>query len=205
MLSCIKLKIILEAGIMKGKLIILDNRKGECLNIWRCFIMLIDKINTILSCTLEKNEELHNHLERTSLLSFALAKALNLNPREKEQAYFAGLLHDIGRIHVSGNDDENQVIYGSTLLKFIDGLEDLSDIVKYHLESWNSDTGSLKQEDIPLLSRVVLIASDYDDMRNVENLTHEEAVVKLMEGAGTKYDPHMVEPFIRVIEKEELV
>lgn len=169
--------------------------------------MLITKINQILDYALNKNKQIHDHMERTSLFSFALSKALNLNPKEMELAYFTGLVHDIGKINDEQKSQEHQAINGSSMLQFIDGFEDMSEIILHLNEKWNGEgyPSELKNEDIPLISRIVSIASSYDEMRNIEELSHEEAVEKLRSLAGTSFDPNMVEPFISIIEFEDLI
>lgn len=167
--------------------------------------MLITKINEILDFILSKDEKLYNHLERTSLFTFALSKALNLNPKEKELAYFAGLLHDVGKAF-SANDLQEHYVVGSKILKFINGLENLSEIILNQHEKWNGEgPKKLKLEDIPLISRIISIASSYDELHNIEGLSHEDAIFKIRSLSGVVFDPNMVEPFISIIESENLI
>lgn len=166
--------------------------------------MTITIINEILDSILGKNSELHAHLERSAMYTFALAKALKLEPAQMEAAYFAGFLHEIGKVEI---DSEDHVFVGSSMIKFIEDLKYLSNDIKHQLEKWDG-TGypaGLQQDTIPLISRILAIACDYDNMLNEKQMTHEEAVEELKKGSGVKYDPSMIGPFVDIVEKEELM
>lgn len=166
--------------------------------------MTITTINEILDSILGKNSELHAHLERTAMYTFALAKALKLEPAQMEAAYFAGFLHEIGKVEINSDD---HVFVGSSMIKFIEDLKYLSNDVKHQLEKWDG-TGypaGMKQDTIPLISRILAVACDYDHMRHEKQMTHEEVVEELKKGSGIKYDPSMINPFVDIIEKEDLV
>jgi Response regulator containing a CheY-like receiver domain and an HD-GYP domain len=169
--------------------------------------MTITKINNILEIVENRDLMLYEHLERTSLLSFALAKSLNLNPKEKEQAYFSGLLHDIGKVFDIEELGTNHFDIGSSILKLINDLEDVSEFIKNINEKWNGEgfPNKLKEEDIPLISRIVSIANFYDNLRFVEEMSHEDAISKLRSLSGINFDPNMIEPFITIIEQENLI
>jgi putative nucleotidyltransferase with HDIG domain len=182
--------------------------------------MCMKKINLILDEVSRKNQNLCDHMENTSLFAFALAKKLRLDNKQKELTFFGALLHDIGKIQLSSHlvnsldlsQQENQknkehVIYGSSMFMFMDGFENLSNIIKHHHEHWDGSgyPHQLQGEKIPLISRVILISSDYEVMRNKKNYTHYEAVMILRDGSGKKYDPNLIEPFIQIIVDEELV
>ena len=180
---------------------------------------MISKINSILKHVEEKDAKLHKHLEETGMYSYAVAKAINLSFSEREMAFYVGLIHDIGKVDFGLNhfididndlkeksDDEKHVYYGSIIVKTVSEIEKLSDYIKHHHEHWDG-TGypnKLSGEDIPVFSRIVFLACSYHSLRLEENMTHEEAVDNIRKNAGIKFDPSMVEPFIDIIEREEL-
>jgi HD-GYP domain-containing protein (c-di-GMP phosphodiesterase class II) len=182
---------------------------------------MISKINKILNLVEEKDPKLYEHLESTSMYAFALAKSINLNPKDKELSYFAGLLHDIGKLSVPSKilskleeelseqevlDLQSHITYGSCMAVFVEGLEELYDIIKHKNEHWDGSgyPDKIKQNTIPIISRVILIASSYHIMREEKKMTHEEAISELRKNSNVKYDPNMVEPFIEIIEEEDL-
>jgi response regulator RpfG family c-di-GMP phosphodiesterase len=152
---------------------------------------------------------------------YAVAKALRLSAKDKEKAFYAGLLHDVSKaegafeILKSIEDDftneeksdiQQQVLHSSKIVNSVDGLEYLYETIKHYHEHWDG-TGfpdKLKGEAIPLISRVVFIACSYHIMRLEQHMTHDKAIAELRKQSGIKFDPKMIEPFIDIIEKEEL-
>ncbi len=77
-------------------------------------------------------------------------------------------------------------------------------IAAYHHEKWDG-TGyphGLAGTDIPLSARLMAIADVYDALVSSRvykpPFTHEEAVQKIKESAGTQFDPDIVEAFLRI-------
>ena len=60
-------------------------------------------------------------------------------------------------------------------------------------------------EDIPLESRIIFVCDAYHAMTTDRpyrrRLSHREAVRRLEEGAGSQFDPHVVEVALRVLEQ----
>ena len=61
----------------------------------------------------------------------------------------------------------------------------------------------LKEEEIPLLSRVIAVAEAYDAMVSEssyrEAMSREEAVAELRRCAGTQFDPAVVEALVEKV------
>jgi len=76
-----------------------------------------------------------------------------------------------------------------------------------HHEKWDGSgyPAGLKGKDIPLAGRLMAIADVYDALISVrpykKSFTHEEACKIIKDGAGTHFDPVLVEAFM-IIEKE---
>ena len=82
--------------------------------------MHISKINNILDSIKEMDIETYDHLERTSMFTFALGKELKFNPKQLEQVYFAGLLHDMGVLFSLDRNQKECANFGSLMLNLID-------------------------------------------------------------------------------------
>jgi HD-GYP domain-containing protein (c-di-GMP phosphodiesterase class II) len=80
-------------------------------------------------------------------------------------------------------------------------------ILKHH-EWWNGQGYplGLKGEEIPVESRILSICDAYEAMTSFrpyrEPLTHQEAVVELLHGSGTQFDPKLLEKFLGVWETD---
>lgn len=96
-------------------------------------------------------------------------------------------------------------VLGAELLRPIRALKDICEILENHHERWDG-TGfpsGLKGEDIPLPARIVAIVDSYHAMISDRPyrtaMTHDQAVAALRQGAGSQFDPFLVDIFIAVL------
>jgi HD-GYP domain-containing protein (c-di-GMP phosphodiesterase class II) len=139
---------------------------------------------------------------------------LRLDARERRDAEFAALLHDIGKIKVPAEiinkpgaltDEEwgimkKHTLEGERLLSQIGGiLGNVGHIVRSCHEDWDG-TGypdGLAGEDIPLVARIVRACDAFSAMtadrpyRSARPV--DEAVAELQRCSGTDFDPAVVE------------
>jgi len=163
------------------------------------------------------NEQIHS--QRVSQYCEKIAIAMNLNKREIEDAKIAGTLHDIGKIVVSPNvlnkigkltkdeweEIKRHVTTSYQILKNVDEYSYLAKAVLYHHEKLDG-TGypeGLKEEDIPLLSKIISVADAYEAMtatRPYQKIkSKEEAVEELKKYSGTQFDKNIVDIFINKV------
>ena len=156
---------------------------------------------------------------RVAFYALKIVKKMALTPAESSKIELAGLLHDIGMIGVAEEilnksqkltDEEFEKIkmhvqYSVKILEDIKQLYEITEIIKYHHEYYNGCgyPYGLKGEEIPLGSRIIAIADAYDSMvskrayRN--NVTSEQAIEILQQGAGKQFDPNLVQIFINIL------
>ena len=83
-------------------------------------------------------------------------------------------------------------------------LEMAREIALYHHERWDGSgyPNGLVGEQIPLAARIIAVADVYDalSVRRVykEPFRHEKCVRIIREGAGTQFDPSIVEVFLEI-------
>jgi HD-GYP domain-containing protein (c-di-GMP phosphodiesterase class II) len=155
-----------------------------------------------------------SHSRDVVSLVLEVADRLGLHSRERRDAEFAALLHDIGKIKISpdiinkpGKLDENEwaimkthTVEGERLLAQVGGiLGNVGRIVRSCHEDWDG-TGypdGLAGEDIPLVARIVRACDAYSAMTTDRSYRKarpvEEAVEELRRCAGTDFDPVVVE------------
>ncbi len=86
----------------------------------------------------------------------------------------------------------------------------LADIILYHHEWWNGQgyPQGLKEEEIPLLSRIISILDAFDVMTQPQVYkpagTIGEALAELRRQAGIQFDPVLVPIFIEMISETKL-
>jgi len=98
--------------------------------------------------------------------------------------------------------------YAYELLSEIEFLKPALDIPYCHHERWDG-TGyprGLKGEEIPLSARIFAVVDAWDAMRSDrpyrKALPVEEAMEEIKKGAGTQFDPKVVEAFLQLLEEE---
>src|SRR3989475_8527537 len=143
-----------------------------------------------------------------------VADRLGLDARERGDAEFAALLHDIGKIKIPGEiinkpgkltDEEwaimkTHTVEGERLLSQVGGiLGNVGRIVRSCHEDWDG-TGypdGLVAEDLPLVARIVRACDAFRAMATDRSYRKarpfEEAVAELRRCSGTDFDPAVVE------------
>jgi putative two-component system response regulator len=92
-----------------------------------------------------------------------------------------------------------------------DFLKQAKILVSTHHEKWDGSgyPKGLKGEEIPLQGRMMAIVDVYDaltsDRPYKKAFTHEEAVKIITEGKGTHFDPSLVDVFLGINEKFQVV
>jgi putative two-component system response regulator len=190
---------------------------------------LLDRADTVIAAMANaieaKDEYTEGHNERVSNLAVMLAEAAGLGPRQTEQVRMGGILHDIGKIGIPDkvlnkpgplDDVEFDMVrshprQGERILLPLRSLKEVGDIVLHHHERYDGKgyPEGLAGEEIPLNARIVAIADSFDAMttnRPYRNaLTYEKAIEELTQGAGSIWDPQLVELFIDLLENDDSI
>jgi HD-GYP domain-containing protein (c-di-GMP phosphodiesterase class II) len=91
------------------------------------------------------------------------------------------------------------------------GIEPIATWVLHHHERWDSGgyPHHLEADEIPLGSRILLVADAYDAMTSDRvyrgRISHEQAILELERCAGTQFDPQVVSLFVGGVKRSELV
>lgn len=183
-------------------------------------IMRSKTIETVLLNINNKYDKEQIHTEMVSQYCEIIAKGLCLNERETEEIRTAGILHDIGKIMVPPEtlnktekltDEEWEIIkrhplIGYQILRAVDEYAGLAEFVLYHHERWDGKgyPEGLKEEKIPLQSRIITVADAYEAMTAQRSYQvtkgKNEALEELKRCAGTHFDPKIVDVFIMMME-----
>ncbi|RYX80251.1 HD domain-containing protein [bacterium] len=166
-----------------------------------------------------KDAYTRGHCEGVSRLAVEVAKRLNLSDEQLEQARYAALLHDVGKIGVPDGillkptklmPEEFMIIQkhpqiGRDIVARVSTLSNLSDAILHHHEKWDGSgyPAGLAGEGIPLLARIVCAVDAFDAMttpRPYRNpVPHSEAIEEMRRCAGTQFDPQIVELVAQII------
>jgi response regulator RpfG family c-di-GMP phosphodiesterase len=143
-----------------------------------------------------------------------LAGRFNLPAESLSDLKSAAILNDVGAIGttegfmnsdgaVTGEHSNAQLSYaGSQVLSFVPELRDVADIIYYLRENFDG-SGSpigLIGDQIPLASRIIRLASEYDLLRNPRTgpskVDHETAVDELQCQTDKIFDPEVFQALV---------
>jgi HD-GYP domain-containing protein (c-di-GMP phosphodiesterase class II) len=140
---------------------------------------------------------------------------LGLDAETVEQVRMAGLLHDLGKILLADDvlskpaalcGDELALVrthpeLGYSLLVDLD-IAPVDTWVRHHHEHWDGSgyPHGLRGEDIPLGSRIILVADAYDAMTSDRSYRQavppNQALGELRALAGKQFDPQVVDALV---------
>ncbi len=174
-----------------------------------------------LSEAIEKRDSYTGgHTQRVLKVCMAMSGHLQLRPEEKEQLMLAAILHDIGKVGIKDQIlNKNDVLtteesdtmkehplLGTEILGHIKQLKPIIPGIKYHHEHYDGSgyPEGLKGEEIPFIARIIAVADTLDamitDRSYQKGMNREEAVEEIKRNAGTQFDPHVVEAFVKALE-----
>jgi HD-GYP domain-containing protein (c-di-GMP phosphodiesterase class II) len=150
-----------------------------------------------------------------------LAQEVGCSEEEQYVVHTAGLAHDIGRLgladrvlQVTSPVDEadwreirRHPIEGAAWVGQIHGYSPVADVILAHHERWDGSgyPDQLIGPEIPTLSRILGICEAFDAMTGERTyrtrMTPHEAFEQLRNGAGTQFDPELVDTFIALRER----
>nr|MCR5083904.1 HD domain-containing protein [Succinivibrionaceae bacterium] len=145
-------------------------------------VRLFNEMTRALAQTIDaKDRYTHGHSSRVAALSRLIARLSGeVSEGDRQKIYFAGLLHDIGKISIPDeiinkpsrlSDEEYALIKGHAsagheILKNITSMPELSIGAHYHHELYNGKgyPEGLKGKEIPMVARIIGVADAYDAM-----------------------------------------
>jgi putative nucleotidyltransferase with HDIG domain len=168
----------------------------------------------LLGDVIEADDEYTGHHSRDVVeLVVAVADRLGLDPHDRQQAEFAALLHDVGKVKIPPeiinkpgalDDDEwalmrTHTVLGEQMLEQIGGLlGEVGHIVRSCHERWDGKgyPDGLAGDEIPLAARIVCACDAWSAMTTDRSYrkarSTEEALAELRASAGTHFDPQVV-------------
>lgn len=167
-----------------------------------------------------RDSKLAGHSRKVSELARRLAQAMQLDAKQVQEIFVAGLLHAIGKV---GFDDEllgtavaamsprQLEIYrkhparAEQLLMPLGELKSAVDIIRSQLERYDGSgyPQGLAGRHISLGARILSVASDFESMQvgvlELQKLSQQQAQALLIQRKGQYYDPAVVETLVTLI------
>ena len=198
------------------KALLLDNDLND--------VLLSEDFEKLLSSDIGvENHETREHTLRIAHYSKVLAKAVGLNEKLQDLAFYASQLHDVGKLDIADelllkpeklSDDEFEIIktharIGYDMLKYTQsGYLKAAAIICYsHHEKFDGSgyPMGLSGETIPVLGRIVAVTDVFDALmqeRPYNELWSVEDACQLLIGEkGKHFDPLLVDLFIENLDE----
>ncbi len=169
--------------------------------------------DVLLQVLQEREPELAEHHEGVRRLAGAVGSGMGLDTSELDHLIRAADLHDIGKLGVPDeilrkreplSDEEwafirRHSLIGERILAASPALRGIAETVRSTHERWDGSgyPDRLQGDEIPLLSRVIAVCDAFTAMTSDRPyrtaLSVDDALVELGRGAGTQFDPLIVE------------
>jgi HD-GYP domain-containing protein (c-di-GMP phosphodiesterase class II) len=174
-----------------------------------------------LANALEANDEYtSSHARWIRDMAMEVGEALGLDGQALKRLELGALFHDIGKIGVPSTilskpgrltAEERSVMQthpelGERIIAPIERLEDVRPIVRSCHEHWDGSgyPDGKRGEEIPLEARIILVCDAFHAMTTDrpyrKRLSTAEALRRLRQGAGSQFDPRVVEVYLRVLD-----
>lgn len=191
-----------------------NNRKLDDMN---------HKIIQALAKTIDAKDRYTNgHSLRVAEYSREIARRLNKSPKEQEVIYYAGLLHDVGKIRIpveviNKPGDLTDAEYEQIKIHPVTGYHILKDIfddpyikngAKFHHERYDGKgyPNGLKRDNIPEVARIIGVADAYDAMasnRSYRKYLPQQVIRSEIEnGKETQFDPDIANIMLQMIDED---
>lgn len=182
---------------------------------------LFDQTATALVSAIDaKDEDTRGHSSGVAEIARSLAELSGKNEKECEEIYYAGLLHDVGKIGIPESiiskngkltDEEYETVRGHSVKgsQILSGITDypyLSVAARYHHERYDGKgyPEGLKGEEIPEIARIIAVADAYEVMTSKKTYRdptpREKVKEELLRGSGGQFDPHFAQLMMHIID-----
>jgi diguanylate cyclase (GGDEF)-like protein/putative nucleotidyltransferase with HDIG domain len=170
-----------------------------------------------------KDQTTHCHVRRVQIYAAGLGRVFGLSQSEIEALKAGALLHDVGKLAVPDHilnkpgrlttaEFERMKVHtivGAQILERVNFPYPVVPIVRHHHEQWNGlgYPDGLKGEEIPITARIIAVVDCFDSVREDRpyrrGMTRDEAMALLLRGAGTHFDPKVVNVFLKNLSRFE--
>jgi HD-GYP domain-containing protein (c-di-GMP phosphodiesterase class II) len=165
------------------------------------------------------------HSEDVAYFVSAITEELALPEDERQNYYWAGILHDVGKVGVPSDilnkpdkltKEEYEIVkahamYGYDVLNKSENLQMIAKFVKHHHEWWNGKgyPDGLKMHDIPLGSQIIAVSDMISTMatkRAYRDVQSKERIMNELEAyKGTQFAPKIVDIALLLIDERDVL
>ncbi len=184
----------------------------------------IQTIRALAEAIDAKDSYTRGHSERVAVYSSRIGHEMGLRKELIERIYFAGLLHDVGKIGIPdaiitkpsrlSHEEYEQIKkhpeIGAKILEPVEFLSSIVPCVRHHHEWFDGSKrgypSRLAGDQIPLPSRVIVVADTVEAMTSDrpyrKALPIDVVVAELHKYSGSQFDPVVVQAFLKLLDDE---
>lgn len=184
--------------------------------------LLFHVVRALADATHSSDPYMTGHSSRVAAYSERIAESMGIPARERLMLFVAASFHDVGYLStpeyilrkpsVLAEDEMEEVrvhpVRGAEVFAAEPALAEIARAVRHHHERYDGSgyPEGLRGEEIPLFSRIILVAETYEAMTHNRPyrraLSPGEATRRLQEGAGSQLDPDIVKHFLAILGTE---
>ncbi len=160
------------------------------------------------------------HSHRVAELARDIARKMGMSDAEMQDVFLAALLHDVGKIglpdyllekpYAALTQEERVMVMrhpvkGEMALMALEQLQGAAKLIRCHHEHYDGHgfPDGLHGLEIPQGARIIALANEYDSAQAgtllSKHLKQPDAVLYIQEGRGKRYDPTVVDAFMKVL------
>lgn len=178
-------------------------------------------IKLLLKVLQTKDYDLYIHSKNVGLLAKKFSSYLGYNQYRQELIYYAGILHDIGKIAIRDSilyksdkltekeytTMKDHSLAGADLIREVNGMKEIAQIVEQHHEKKNGSgyPYGLKQKDILIEAQIIMIADVYvalSEDRSYRNRLDKKSRLAIISDLKKEHvSSGLVEKFIQYIKE----
>ncbi len=182
-------------------------------------------IRSLAKAVEAKDSYTKGHSDQVAHYALKLGRKLGLSSKELDRLYWAGIVHDIGKIGIPDSIlnkptkltvEEFEVmkkhpVIGRDILSQVETLKDIMPIIYHHHERVDGKgyPDGVKGDDIPFLAKVISVVDAFDAMTSDRAYRRAmepgRAINILEEGAGSQWDEDLVYTWSKMLRQEKKI
>jgi putative nucleotidyltransferase with HDIG domain len=184
----------------------------------------VDLLKSLSETIDARDPNTRGHSQRVARYALVMGREMDFSPRRLDRLEIAGLLHDVGKLGVEAfilakpaSLDELEMtavryhpLLGVRILESVRQLRDIIPFIRHHHERFDGGgyPDRLAGDDIPLEARILAVADAYEAMTSNRPYrkarSSREAVEEIRRGAGSQFDPQVVQVFQAAFQRGRL-
>jgi putative nucleotidyltransferase with HDIG domain len=181
-------------------------------------------VETLFAASRVSDPGTAEHAARVMFMAVCLAKKLKMSVTSIGKLKVASLLHDLGKLAIDDrillkngkltkkefDEIKKHPHWGADVIRLVYFLRDIIPIMANHHENYNGSgyPNGVKGKNIPIEARVLSVVDVYEaltaDRPYRRGFSSKEALAIIEEEKGSKFDPAIVDVFVRMVRSGEL-